>query len=141
MEPLTVNSRLVIPATEISFTAARASGPGGQNVNKVSSKVELSFDAMGTPLLTPQEKERLRSLAGSALDTTGILHVASQLTRDQSRNLDDARAKLADLLRRALFVPKVRRKTKPTKGSQRRRLDGKRKDGEKKQARKVRSDD
>ena len=141
MEPLTVNSRLVIPATEISFTAVRASGPGGQNVNKVSSKVELSFDAMGTPLLTPQEKERLRSLAGSALDTTGILHVASQLTRDQSRNLDDARAKLADLLRRALFVPKVRRKTKPTKGSQRRRLDGKRKDGEKKQARKVRSDD
>ncbi len=141
MEPLTVNSRLMIPAVAISFAAVRASGPGGQNVNKVSSKVELTFDAMGSQLLSPQEKERLRALAGSALDNGGILHVASQLTRDQSRNLADAREKLADLLRRALFVPKQRRKTKPTKGSQRRRLEGKRIDGEKKQGRKVRSDE
>lgn len=141
MEPLAVNSRLVIPAAAISFAAVRASGPGGQNVNKVSSKVELAFDAMGSPLLSPAEKERLRALAGSALDTGGILHVASQLTRDQSRNLLDARAKLADLLRRALFVPKVRRKTKPSKNAQRRRVETKRKDGVKKQSRKVRSDD
>ena len=140
MEPLTVNSRLVIPAAAISFAAVRASGPGGQNVNKVSSKVELAFDAMGSPLLSPSEKERLRALAGSALDKSGILHVASQVTRDQSRNLDDAREKLADLLRKALFVPKARKKTKPSKGAQRRRVETKRLQGEKKQSRKVRDD-
>jgi ribosome-associated protein len=138
---LTVNSSLVIPAAEIAFAAVRASGPGGQNVNKVSSKVELSFDAMSSPLLSLAVKARLSAIAGSALDGTGVLHVSSQLTRDQSRNLADAREKLADLLRRAIVVPKPRRKTKPSKGAQKRRLEGKRKVGEKKLARRTRSDD
>ena len=141
MEPLTVTSRLVIPAAAISFAAVRASGPGGQNVNKVSTRVELTFDAMSSPLLSGEQKRRLALLAGNALDTAGLIHVSSQLTRDQSRNIDDAREKLAELLRRALIVPKVRKKTKPTKGSQRRRIETKRKDGDKKQSRKIRSDE
>jgi ribosome-associated protein len=126
LEPLAVAPGVVIPAAELSWTAVRSSGPGGQNVNKVSSKVELLFDLRGSHALVPEVKGRLRALAGKRVDTEGFLHVVSQRTRDQQQNLGDARDKLCALIAAALVRPKPRRPTKPTRGSQRRRMDDKR---------------
>lgn len=135
MDDLLINRRIVIPAADLAWTAVRASGPGGQNVNKVASKVDLRFDLAGTTAFSDEVKERLRRLPEARLDRDGRLVVTSQVTRDQSRNLEDAREKLADLIRRALVVPKRRKPTKPTKGSRERRLGAKRAQSEKKQAR------
>ena len=135
MDELRIAGGVVIPAAELSWTAVRASGPGGQNVNKVASKVELRFDLANSSALRPDTKARLRALAGKRVDATGQLHVISQLTRDQLRNLEDARDKLAALIAQALIVPRTRRPTKPTRGSQRRRIDEKRRDAGKKQLR------
>ena len=144
MDALTVQSGshvVVIPTSDLTWSASRASGPGGQNVNKVASKVELRFDMHGTQALGVSVKARLRALAGSALDTTGSIRIVSQVTRDQGRNLDDARDKLAALIAKALVVPKRRRATKPTRGSTERRLQAKREGSEKKAGRRTRSDD
>jgi ribosome-associated protein len=141
-DELRVEGGVVIPAAELSWTAVRSSGPGGQNVNKVASKVELRFDLANSSALRPDIKARLRALAGKRVDAAGQLHVVSQRTRDQVRNLDDAREKLAALIAAALIVPRTRRPTKPTRGSQRRRIDEKRRDSGKKQLRRrVISDD
>jgi len=140
--PLVVTPHIVIPATELAWTAVRASGPGGQNVNKVASKVELRFDLPNTEALPPSAKARLARLAKNRLDADGCILITSQLTRDQRQNLEDAREKLADLVRRALVPPKRRRPTRPTRSSQRKRVDQKRKHSEKKQSRgRVRRDD
>jgi ribosome-associated protein len=127
MDDLRVTDRLVIPAEELSWSASRASGPGGQNVNKVSSKVDLRFDLPRNSRLSPEAKLRLAQ--SSRLDADGCVIVISQVTRDQSRNLEDAREKLALLIRAALVVPKKRRPTKKTRGSQERRLGEKKKHG------------
>lgn len=137
MSDLPISRRVVIPAADLSWTAVRASGPGGQNVNKVSSKVDLRFDLEHTAALGDAEKERLRALAGSRLDKDGRLVVTSQATRDQSRNLEDARDKLAALVKAALTPPKRRRPTKPSRAAKARRVDDKRKRSETKQARKT----
>jgi ribosome-associated protein len=136
-----VVGRYVVPGDELSWSAVRASGPGGQNVNKVSSKVELRFDLARTRSLPDEVRRRLVSLAGSRVTTDGVLHITSQLTRDQRKNLEDAREKLAALVRAALHVPRARRATRPTAGSERRRLDEKRRRGERKKQRTVRGDD
>jgi ribosome-associated protein len=136
MEPLVINERLTIPAQRLSFTAVRASGAGGQNVNKVSSKVELYFDLAACEELSGPVRARLVVLCRSRMmDAEGRVRVVSQATRDQGRNLDDARDKLAELIRQALTVPRARRPTKPTRSSQRRRVDTKRRDSNKKQLR------
>ena len=141
-DPLRVADTLLIPASDLSYAAVRSSGPGGQNVNKVSSKIELRFDLEGTAALQPSVKARLRALAGKRLDADGWLIVISQKTRDQARNREDARDKLAELIRLALVVPKLRRPTRPTRGSQRRRRDDKqRRAGTKQLRRRVNSDD
>lgn len=124
-----------IPAAELHWEATRSSGPGGQNVNKVASKVELRFDLPGTQALAPDVKERLRCIAGSRLDADGWILVVSQLTRDQSRNLEDALAKLRQLILAALVRPTPRRATRPTRASKERRLDAKRRTAERKQGR------
>jgi len=138
---LAITSSIVIPESDLSWVAVRSSGPGGQNVNKVSSKVELRFDLEGCRVLRPDVKERLRNLAKSKLDADGRVVVVSQLTRDQSRNAEDAAEKLCALVRAALVVPKVRRPTKRTRGSMERRLSAKKIDGAKKAGRKFRGEE
>lgn len=132
MEPLAIRPGIVIPASDLVFEAVRASGPGGQNVNKVASKVDLRLDLDGTTALFPDTKERLRALFKNALDGEGRLCVVSQKTRDQKQNLEDAREKLRDMILKALERPKKRRPTKPTRGSVERRIGEKKKVGEKK---------
>ncbi|WP_437489852.1 alternative ribosome rescue aminoacyl-tRNA hydrolase ArfB [Sorangium sp. So ce1014] len=133
--PLVIHDALTAPAALLSWSAVRASGPGGQNVNKVASKVELRFDFAAWPELDEGAKTRLHALAHGRLDAEGRLLIVSQLTRDQQRNLDDAREKLRALILRALVVPVLRRPTRPTRASKRRRLDEKRRTSEKKHVR------
>lgn len=140
MDALFVTEAVTIPANELTWQASRASGKGGQNVNKVSTKVELRFDAHGSVVLTGAQKARLRAKREARFDADGRVIVVSQKTRDQSRNLEDARDKLRALIAAALIVPIVRRATRPTMGSKRRRLAGKAQNAEKKQARSWKED-
>jgi ribosome-associated protein len=132
---LVVSAAVRIPALELEWTAMRASGPGGQNVNKVSSKVELRFDLRGSQVLSAAVKARLRQAFSHRLDAEGRLVIRSQLTRDQTQNLADARKKLGAMIRAALVPPKRRRATRPTLASKQKRLEGKRLQSKKKQAR------
>ena len=132
---------LIIPEAELRWTAVRASGPGGQNVNKVSSKVDLRFDFEQSAALSDALKERLRTRAAARLDATGRIRIISQLTRNQAENVQDARLKLAELLAAAHVVPKRRRKTKPSRAKKAARVAQKREHSVKKQSRgRVRSE-
>ncbi len=122
-DPIVVRTGVVIPADALSVRAVRAGGPGGQNVNKVSSKVELRVDIGRVEGLDAAARHRLRALA--PLDADGNVLITSQRTRDQRANLDDAREKVRLLVERALVVPRARRKTRPTRGSVERRLSDK----------------
>jgi ribosome-associated protein len=132
---LVINERLIVPARDLSWTASRASGPGGQNVNKVSTKVTLRFDLRGTDALNGAQKARLRKLAGKRIDTTGALSLSSQAERSQRQNLVRARDHLRELIVEALVPPKRRVATKPSRAAKRRRLDEKRRRGDRKKAR------
>lgn len=134
--PLVINDKITLPGSDLEWTAVKASGPGGQNVNKVASKVELSFDFEGTVAIPDPAKARLRTLAKNTLDAEGRVLVVSQKTRDQAKNLSDARDKLREMVLKALVVPKARKPTKPTKGSKKRRVEAKKKVGAKKASRK-----
>jgi ribosome-associated protein len=140
VKSLRVDSRVTLPAADLAARAIRSSGPGGQNVNKVSSKVELRFDLAGTRALAPDVKARLASLARGRLDADGQIVVVSQAERDQPHNLEDARAKLAALVARALVPPRPRKKTRPTAASRQRRLDAKTRRGATKRARRTLDD-
>lgn len=135
-DDLEVRPGLVIPAAELHWTAARGSGPGGQHVNKTATKVELRFDLEATTALPEDVKQRLRTLARNRIDAEGRIVVESQASRSQAQNREDARHKLAELVRRALVRPKRRKATKPSRAVKRRRLEEKRKRSEKKRARK-----
>ncbi len=126
MRDIVVSPRLTIPASELSLAFARSGGPGGQNVNKVSSKVELRWNPTSSAALAPDDRTWLLSRLANRLTTDGTLIVTSTATRDQLKNRDDALGKLALIVRTALERPKTRRPTKPTRSSKRRRVEGKR---------------
>ncbi len=137
MDDLTIRDDLVVPAALLAWTAVRASGPGGQNVNKVASKVDLRFDFEKWSGLDDGARARLRALAGVRLDAEGRVVVVSQEYRDQGRNLAAARDRVATLVRAALVRPKKRVARKPSLASRVRRVEAKRRNSEKKAARRV----
>jgi ribosome-associated protein len=118
-------SWLLAAKDEIVETAARASGPGGQHVNKTSTAIELRFDVRGSPSLPEEVKFRLERLAGSRLTQEGVLILFAQGSRSQEMNRQDARERLLELMRQAAIRPKTRRPTKPTYSSKLKRLDSK----------------
>jgi ribosome-associated protein len=135
MDGIAVGDGVVVPGSALSFRAVRASGPGGQNVNKVASKVELRVDLARIEGLSPDVRVRLRTLAAARLDADGRLVVVSQRTRDQHRNLEDAREKVRHILGRALRPPRPRRATAPSASAREDRLREKRKRSARKRAR------
>jgi ribosome-associated protein len=125
-EPIRIAKGILVPEGAIEWRAVRSSGPGGQNVNKVASKVELRADLAAVSGLSAPARARLQAFAAARLDADGWLLVTSQRTRDQLRNLEDARDKVKKLVERAMKAPRPRRLTQPSRGAVERRLKGKR---------------
>lgn len=135
---LRIGPTVTIPGSELVVSTTHSSGPGGQNVNKVATKIELRFDLAGTTALTPSVKARLRAVVANRLDADGWLVITSQATRNRIRNLVDAREKLAALIRDALVPPTPRIATKPSRAAKRRRVADKREHSDKKKTRGTR---
>lgn len=130
-----INPQIAIDEREIGLQFIRASGPGGQNVNKVSSAVQLRFDAAHSPSLPEDVRARLMRLAGNRLTTEGELVIEAKRYRTQGRNREDAIGRLVELIRRATEKPKPRVATRPTLASKKRRLEAKSRRGETKRGR------
>ena len=127
-EPIEVTAGVTVPASALSFRATRSAGPGGQNVNKVASKVELRVELDRISGLTPEARARLLVLCSGRRDREGRLVVTSQRTRDQRRNLEDAREKVRNVVARALVAPRERRRTRVSAKAREERLARKRRD-------------
>ncbi|MGA2779073.1 MAG: alternative ribosome rescue aminoacyl-tRNA hydrolase ArfB [Steroidobacteraceae bacterium] len=125
--PLTISSDLLVPDEDFEWKFIRASGPGGQNVNKVSSAVQLRFLLPQNTTLPAAVKQRLRRIAGQKLNDDGSILIFARSERSQDQNRREALARLEAMLREALIAPKIRKKTKPTRASKERRIDSKKK--------------
>jgi ribosome-associated protein len=130
-----VTPTIALDESELTLEFIRASGPGGQNVNKVATAVQLRFDVANSPSLTDDVRERLMRLAGRRMTKDGVLIIEARRFRMQEQNQQDAIERLVELVRQAAKKPKVRRKTRPTRASRRRRLEAKRRRSEKKRLR------
>lgn len=131
---LFITSGVAIPDSEIEFTAVRSQGPGGQNVNKVSSAIHLRFD-ISQSSLPDIFKQRLLKISDQRISKDGIIVIKAQATRSQEKNRAEALERLQKLLMQVTYTPKVRRPTKPTKSSQKRRMDKKTRHGQQKSLR------
>ena len=136
-----ITPEIAIDESEVTERFIRASGPGGQNVNKVSTAVELRFDARRSPSLSPAVRQRLERLAGRRLTQDGVVVITAQRHRTQARNREDALERLIDLIRQASVRPTSRRPTRPTLGSRQRRLEGKSRRSQTKRLRRVKPDE
>jgi ribosome-associated protein len=120
-----ITDRISIDESELEESFVRSSGPGGQNVNKLATAVQLRFDARHSPSLPNDVSVRLQRLAGKRLTREGVIVIIAQRHRTQERNRDDARERLVELIRQAAVAPKPRRATKPTRTSREKRLQSK----------------
>lgn len=134
---LRINFHLEIPESELEESFVRSSGPGGQNVNKVSTAVQLRFDVIHSPGLSDEVKARLARLAGRRMTDEGLLVIEARRYRSQEKNRQDARERLAALIRSALHKPASRQRTRPSPAARQRRLDAKKKRGEIKRSRRA----
>ena len=132
---LHINNEVSIPLSELGFQFSRSSGPGGQHVQKSSTRVELRFDVANSPSLTDAQRARVQKRLPSYVDSSGILHLVSQSERSQHRNREEVVARFEVLLREALKRRKKRKATKPSAASKEKRLEKKHKRSEKKQRR------
>jgi ribosome-associated protein len=133
-----VNDRLAIPRAELEFRATRGGGPGGQHVNTSSTRIELWWDVASSPALTAEERKRVVERLATKLDGSGRLRIVAGEFRSQQQNRAAAERRFADLLRRALIVPRARRKTRPSRASREARLQSKRRRSERKRERGAR---
>jgi ribosome-associated protein len=138
---LVITDRISVPDSAMEVRAVRSSGPGGQNVNKVASKVQLWIALDGVVGFEGDERERVRAALKSRIGVDGRLLVTSQATRDQAKNLDDAKQKAVALICAALHRPKPRKPTRPKRGAMERRIAGKRQRSQMLKSRKVDRDD
>ncbi len=138
---LRVNDRVSIPRAELGVRATRASGAGGQHVNKTSTRVEVTWNVLASPSLSDADRNRVLVRLASRVSDDGELRVVASDTRSQLQNRELAEERLADMLHRALLVPKARRKTRPSRAAKQARLDAKRQTSEKKRGRRANTDD
>lgn len=136
-----VNARVSIPLSELRMRASRAGGPGGQHVNTSSTRIEVEWAIPASRALSDPDRDRLILKLASRLDSSGTLRIVSAETRSQAQNRERALARLAEVVRIALVVPKVRKKTKPSKGAKEQRLDAKKRRSAAKRDRRWSSDD
>jgi ribosome-associated protein len=139
--PIVVTPAIVIADDALEERFVRASGPGGQNVNKVATAVQLRFDPLRSAVLTDEVRERLLAAAGSRVTEDGVIVIEARTHRTQAQNRDEARDRLTDLIRRALIQPKRRHKTRPTRAARQRRVEAKKRRAETKRTRRHYRDD
>jgi ribosome-associated protein len=135
MGTLEIAGGLALPEEEISFVTSRSGGPGGQNVNKLETRVTLRFDLAASPSLSDEQRSRLRERLATRVTRAGILHVTAQKHRSQSANREAALERFAELLREALREEAPRKKTRVSRAAKRRRVDEKKRHGQRKQER------